>query len=407
MEIFIARQPVFNRRKELFGYELLHRSNMENVFPEADGDTATSRLLVNTFLNIGLEKIVSSRWALINFTEEHLLEKTALNLPSENVIVEVLEDVSPSPEIVAVCKELKEKGYTLALDDFVFAEGLEPLVELADIIKIDFQALSEVEIREEIKLLQNQKVQLLAEKIETYAQFDAAWKMGFHLFQGYFFSQPEMLKNKEIPASKMNQLALLAEANRKEADWEKIEQLIAADVSTSYKLLRYINSAYYYRLNKVKSIKYALAFLGESGIRQFVSLVVTSQMSVDKPYELLRTSITRARFCELLGKYGSKKHDGAELFLMGLFSLLSAMLDMPMIDIMEQLPLPSDIKECLADGSGPYFPYLEAMLAYENGDWKNCRRLFGELNIRPGEVVRAYMDSLSWADRLSGDTETS
>ncbi|MCF6187638.1 MAG: EAL domain-containing protein, partial [Desulfobulbaceae bacterium] len=300
MEIFIARQPIFNRSKKLFGYELLHRGNTDNVFPGTDGDRATSNLLVNTFLNIGLDTLVSSKWAFINFTEDHLIEKTALNLPPDKVIVEILEYVPPTPAIIAACMELKEKGYTLALDYFVFAEGLEPLVELADIVKIDFQELSQDEVLQETQQLKNKKVQLLAEKIETYAQFDAAWKMGFHFFQGYFFSQPEMLKKKAIPSSKIVLLDLLAEVNKKDFNLEKIENIILPDVSLSYKLLRYINSAYYYLLNEVTSIKHALVYLGESGVRQFVSLVVTSQLSSDKPYELLRASITMARPCELL-----------------------------------------------------------------------------------------------------------
>jgi len=401
MEIFIARQPIFNRSKKLFGYELLHRANMDNVFPGTDGDRATSKLLVNTFLNIGLDNIVSSKRAFINFTEEHLLEKTAMNLPPDKIIVEVLEYVPPTPEIINACVELKENGYILALDDFVFAEGLEPLIELADIIKIDFQELSQAEVQQEITRLKKGKVRLLAEKIETYAQFDAAWKMGFHYFQGYFFSQPEMLKKKEIPSSKIALLDLLAEVNRKDFNLDKIEQIIAPDVNLSYKLLRYINSAYYYLLNEVTSIKHALVYLGESGIRQFISLVATSQISADKPYELLRISITRARLCELLAESCDQGHDSSEMFLMGLFSLLGAMLDMPMADIMERLPLPADIKSALVDQSGPYYPYLAIAIAYENGDWKNCQQLLKELNLSPKDMLHAYMDSLAWTDLLT------
>ena len=403
MEIFIARQPIFNRSKKLFGYELLHRGNTENIFPGTDGDRATSNLLVNTFLNIGLDTMVSSKRAFINFTKDHLIEKTALNLPPDKVIVEILEYVPPTPAIIDACMELKEKGYILALDDFVFAEGLEPLVELADIIKIDFQALSQEEILQETQRLKSKEVQLLAEKIETYAQFDAAWKMGFHFFQGYFFSQPEMLKKKAIPSSEIVLLDLLAEANKKDFNLEKIENIILPDVSLSYKLLRYINSAHYYLLNEVTSIKHALVYLGESGIRQFVSLVVTSQLSADKPSELLRTSITRARLCELLADCRDHNHDGSELFLMGLFSLLGAMLDMPMVDIMERLPLPVNIKNALIDRSGPYYPYLSTIIAYENGDWKNCQHLLAEINVSPKDMLRSYMDSLSWADMLTSE----
>ncbi len=403
MEIFIARQPIFNRSKKLFGYELLHRSNTDNVFPGTNGDGATSNLLVNTFLNIGLDTLVSSKWAFINFTEDHLIEKTALNLPPDKIIVEILEYVPPTPEIISACIELKEKGYTLALDDFVFAEGLEPLVELADIVKIDFQELSQDEVLQETQRLKNKKVLLLAEKIETYAQFDAAWKMGFHFFQGYFFSQPEMLKKKALPSSKIVLLDLLAEVNKKDFNLEKIENIILPDVSLSYKLLRYINSAYYYLLNEVTSIKHALVYLGESGVRQFVSLVATSQLSSDKPFELLRTSITRARLCELLADCSDQGHDGSELFLMGLFSLLGAMLDMPMVDIMERLPLPINIKNALIDRSGPYYPYLATIIAYENGDWKNCQQLLAEINVSPKDMLRAYMDSLTWADTLTSE----
>ena len=194
--------------------------------------------------------------------------------------------------------ELKEKGYILALDDSVFAEEFEPLIELADIIKIDFWDQSLPKIQQVKERLKGRQIKFLAEKVETYDQFDAAWKMGFSYFQGYFFSQPEVLKKKEISTSQINLLSLLAEVNRKDVDLGKVEQLITPDVGVSYKLLRYINSAYYYLVTEVTSIKHALIYLGESGTRQFVSLVATAEISSDKPDELLRTSIIRARICE-------------------------------------------------------------------------------------------------------------
>jgi len=309
MDIFIARQPIFSRHKKLFGYELLHRGSLDNVFPGINGDRATSDLVTNTFLNIGLDKLVSSKWAWINFTEQHLLDKTALTLPASKVIVEILEHVPPTPEIIAACTELKEKGYTLALDDFVFAEKFGPLIELADIIKIDFFEQSLPEINQVKERLKEKKIKFLAEKIETYTQFDAAREMGFSLFQGYFFSQPEVLKKKEIPTSQINLLSLLAEVNKKDVNLDKVEQLITPDVSVSYKLLRYINSAYYYLLNEVTSIKHALVYLGASGTRQFVSLIATAEIASDKPDELLRTSIIRARLCEFLADCSDRQHD--------------------------------------------------------------------------------------------------
>jgi len=406
MEIFIARQPIFSRQKKLFGYELLHRVSTENAFLDHDGTQATSRLVVNTFMTIGLEKIVSSKWAFINFTEQHLLDGTPLLLPRDKIIVEVLEQVRPTSAILAACRELKQKGYVLALDDFVFKEGLEALVELADIIKIDFQDLDPDTILGMRERLRPYRVQLLAEKIESYGEFDRAWKMGFHLFQGFFFSRPEVMRNQEIPATKVHLLSLLAEVNRRDVSLERVEGLIAPDVGISYKLLRYINSAYYYLLNEVSSIRHALTYLGESGTRQFVSLVATSELAVDKPDELLRTSIIRARLCELLAGCATRGADASELFLVGLFSLLSAMLDMEMKEILERLPLSENVKAALLDGNGPWAPYLKAVIAYENGDWVRCRDFLRELGVSPQEMLSAYLDALHWSDHFCGSPST-
>ncbi|MFP7755709.1 EAL and HDOD domain-containing protein [Thermodesulfobacteriota bacterium B35] len=403
MESFVARQPIFSRRKGLFGYELLYRSGPDNAFSGADGDMATARVLTSTFLNIGMDRITGSKWALINFTGNHLLEQTPLQFPADKVIVEILEDVVPTDEIVAACRQLKEKGYILALDDFDFSGSQAALVELADIIKVDFRLVPMEVIEREGAVLRKQGKRLLAEKIETYAEFDAALAMGFTLFQGYFFSRPEVMHNREIATSKVNLLNLLAEVNRKDVRLDRVEQMIAPDVAISYKLLRYINSAYYYLLREISSIRHALLYLGEAGIRQFVSLVATSELSADKPDELIRTAIIRARLCELLGKQGSGGNaDTSELFLLGLFSLLDAMLDMEMAELMERLPLPDSIKEALTRGSGPYARYLETVLAYEHGDWQRCTALLGDLGIETDRMVASYLDAVDLAENFSG-----
>ncbi len=402
MESFIARQPIFNRRKGLFGYELLYRSGPDNAFSGTDGDKATARVLTSTFLNIGMDRITGSKWALINFTGRHLLEGTPAQFPADKVIVEILEDVVPTDEIIAACRQLKEKGYILALDDFDFSGSQEALVELADIIKVDFRLVPMEVIERKGADLRKQGKRLLAEKIETYAEFDAARAMGFTLFQGYFFSRPEVMHNREIATSKINLLNLLTEVNRKDVRLDRVEQMIAPDVAISYKLLRYINSAYYYLLREISSIRHALLYLGEGGIRQFVSLVATSELSADKPDELIRTAIIRARLCELLGKHGSDgKSDTSELFLLGLFSLLDAMLDMEMTELMERLPLPASIKEALTGGTGPYARYLEIVLAYEHGDWQRCTGLLGDLGIDTDRMVASYLDAVDLAENFS------
>ncbi len=403
MESFVARQPIFNRRKGLFGYELLYRSGMDNAFSGTDGDMATARVLSSTFLNIGMDRITGSKWALINFTGRHLLDGTPGQFPADKVIVEILEDVEPTAGIVTACRKLRERGYVLALDDFDFSGSQAPLVELADIIKVDFRLVPLEVIEREGPALLRQGKKLLAEKIETYAEFDAAQAMGFSLFQGYFFSRPEVMQNREIATSKINLLNLLAEVNRKNVRLDRVEQMIAPDVAISYKLLRYINSAYYYLLNEISSIRHALLYLGEAGVRQFVSLVATSELASDKPDELIRTAVIRARLCELLGKQGSRGYpDTSELFLLGLFSLLDAMLDMEMAELMERLPLPANLKQALTAGSGPCARYLETVLAYEQGDWQRCTGLLEDLGIDTDRMVAAYLDAVDLAENFSG-----
>ncbi|HEB49649.1 MAG TPA: HDOD domain-containing protein [Desulfobulbus sp.] len=401
MESFIARQPIFNRRKGLFGYELLYRSGQDNVFAGTDGDMATARVLTSTFLNIGVDRITGSKWALINFTGRHLLDRTPAQFPADRVIVEILEDVVPTDEILAACGQLSEMGYTIALDDYDFSGSQAPLVELADIIKVDFRLVPLEVIEREGTALREQGKKLLAEKIETYEEFDAALAMGFSLFQGYFFSRPEVMQNREIATTKVNLLNLLAEVNRKEVRLDRVEQMISPDVAISYKLLRYINSAYYSLLSEISSIRHALLYLGETGVRQFVSLVATSELSSDKPDELIRTAVIRARLCELLGKQGTSVSDTSELFLLGLFSLLDAMLDMEMAELMERLPLPSAIKEALTNGSGPCAPYLETVLAYEKGDWQRCTALLGNIGMDTDRMVAAYLDAVDLAEHFS------
>lgn len=398
MDIFIARQPIFDRNKRLYAYELLHRVSSKNVYNSFDGDKATANLLINTFLNIGLDKITGSGRAFINFTEQHLLEGTALELSPDNIVVEVLEQVPPSPEIISACSHLKEKGFLLALDDFVFTDGMEPLVELADIIKVDFLEMDLREIEEQNTRFDRDKVKLLAEKIENYGQFTAALDMGFDYFQGYFFCRPEVLAKKDISLLNANLLSLLAEANKKDINLETIEKRIAADVSISYKLLRYINSAYYSLYAKVTSIGRALKYLGESGTRRFISLVAASELASDKPHELLRISLTRARFCEVLALQSSQGYDSEELFLMGLFSLLPAMLDMEMEDILQQLPLSAMVADGLLGKGSTYSPYLEAVCNYEQGGWGSCLQCLEKIDINPDTVSALYLEAINWPD---------
>lgn len=397
MDVFVARQPIFNVHKKIYAYELLFRTGMANVFPDLDGETATTSLLSSSFFTVGIEQISGGNRAFINFTEDLLLKETPTMFPAGNIMVEILEDVTPTEEVIDACKGLISKGYDLALDDFVFSEEWRPLVAMAKVIKIDFRLIGMEEIQQIVETVAPYGCELLAEKIETYDEFQKAKDMGFIYFQGYFFAKPEVLKNKDIPSSQLTLMQLITEVNRTEFDMDKLERLINQDVSVSFKLLKYLNSAFFYRVQPISSIRQAIAFLGERGIRQFVSLVVTSKLAESKPPELIRTSIIRARMLELMsqeiGLPGS-----SDYFMLGLFSLIDAMLDNSMEYLMDQLPLTDAVKDALCKQTGSMYPYLHAVEMYETGRWDKFDQILSKVSIDASKFPGFYMDAVGWAD---------
>ncbi len=397
LETIIARQPIFNAQRHLFAYELLYRGDEALSLMNVGGDRATSSLLVSSFLTEGLEKISGNKPCFVNFTEELLLENIAESFPNTNIVVEILEDVKPTETVIAACKKLKNLGYNLALDDFIYQKSLQPLIELADIIKIDFCLCSMAEIQDTLRYLGKYKLDFLAEKVETHDQFEEARKLGFKYFQGYFFARPEEIRIKELSTSKITLLSLLTEINQKEISAEKLTAIISADVSLSYRLLRYINSAYFYLLSKITSISYAVTYLGENEIRRFVTLAVIAEISSKKPAELIRLAAVRAKFCEKLGQESPNQTNSHELFLLGLLSLLHAMLDAPIADILHKIPISDNIKRALIAGTGLSI-YLETVIAYEQGNRAECFRALERLKIPKEKIYPIYLSSLQYAD---------
>ncbi len=397
MDVFVARQPIFNRHKNIFAYELLFRTGMANAFPDIDGETATSSLLSSSFFTVGIEQISGGSTAFINFTHDLLLRGTPTMFPARNIMVEILEDVRPDAEIITACEDLVSQGYQLALDDFVFSEEWRPLVAMAKIIKIDFMLTDMAEIREIVETVKPYGCKLLAEKIETHEEFEQAKEMGFVYFQGYFFARPEVIKNKDIPSSQLSLLQLMAEINRVEFDVDAMERIINQDVSVSFKLLKYLNSAYFSRITPISNIRQAIAFLGERGVRQFVSLIATSKLSENKPTELIRTSIIRARFLEQLA-IETKKDNSGDYFMLGLFSHIDAMLDCSMKSLMDQLPISDSVKTALVEREGDMFLFLRAYEEYELGDWNKFDKSIESICCDKNKVIDFYMNAVGWAD---------
>ena len=398
MDIFVARQPILNEHKRLFAYELLYRGTDEGRL--ASGEKMTASLLSATFLTEGIDVISGSKPCFINFTRDLLLRGVPSSFPSSKIIVEILEDIPPTIDIQKVCQTLREEGYTIALDDFVYDKALEPLVALADIIKIDFRISSEDEIRRVMRRLSRFPVKYLAEKVETYEEFDFASKLGFKYFQGYFFSRPEVFRVHELESVKASLVALLAEVSKKSTTVDRLEQIIGGDVALSYKLLRYINSSYFYRINTIESVRHAIIFLGEKEIKRFILLVIISEIATDKPGELVRLAIVRARFCELLAESCDYRKMSSEIFLLGLLSLLDAMLDVKMETVIDQLPLGNVLKTALKDRTGPLASFLTAAIAFERHDLDACIVALDELGVDKGLVQKMYLEALAFADAL-------
>jgi len=398
VETIIARQPIFNKKRHLFAYELLYRGVDLLSLASVGGNRATSSLLTSSFLTEGLGKISGNKPCFVNFTEQLLLANIAESFPNNNIVVEILEDVQPTDAVINACKSLKNLGYILALDDFVYHQKFIPLIELADIIKIDFRLTPMSRISKTLADLSWYKLDFLAEKVETYEEFTEALKIGFKYFQGYFFAKPEELRIKELATSKITLFNLLTEINKVNVSTEKMTEIISADVSLSYRLLRYLNSAYFYLVQEIESIAHAVTYLGEDETRRFVTLAVISELSSDKPAELVKLAAVRAKFCEKLGEETPMQIKPNELFMLGLFSLLDAMLDTPIQDILNKIPVSNHIKQALSLREGPLYGFLRIVTAYESGNRAECFLALKTMRIPENKLYPTYLASLEFAD---------
>jgi EAL and modified HD-GYP domain-containing signal transduction protein len=404
MDVYLARQPIFDRMKQIYGYELLFRDGLSNAFPQIDGNTASSNVLSNSFFCMGMEQITGGRKAFINFTQELLVQKIPLLFPRESLIVEILEDVIPTDAVILACREMATAGYLLAMDDFIYDPALEPLIAMAGIIKIDIRLTPGDQAKAILDKLSGYTVKFLAEKVETYQEYETYMEMGFDYFQGYFFSKPQVLRAHDISTSKISLLQIMAEVNRDDMQILAVDALISRDVSVSLKLLRYINSPYYSRGQEISSIRQAVLRLGEAGIRRFIPILFMSAFAEDKPNELIRASVIRARFCELLWRNTNTQLRGPELFTLGLFSLIDAIMDESMDTLLDKLPFSKNISNALLSNTGEMSEYLNLVRAYETGNWITVSRHADTIGVDKNQVPALYWDAVVWSDTLVAST---
>jgi len=391
-QIFIARQPIYDRDMGVHAYELLFRANDSEHAEFTDGEQATSQLLINALLEIGLPRLVGRHPAFVNLTERFIVEGLPNAMKPEQVVLEVLEDVLPGPELLAALQRLKQEGYTIALDDFEYDESKRPLVELADLVKLDVLGLKAREIAAHVEALKGFDTPLLAEKVETQEDFHACRELGFHYFQGYFFCKPHLVQGERTPSCRTLTLRLLARIQDPDIEFKELADLIAQDVSFSYRILRYINSAQFGTSRKIESIQSAATMIGLRRIKTWLTILAMSQVD-DKPYELLLTSLVRARMCELLGEGIGQPGSS---FTVGLFSVLDALTDLPLDVVLASLPLADEINGALLHHEGPLGRLLRLVLAYESADWDTV----AANPVNGSDPQHAYLQAVEWAGEL-------
>ncbi len=400
MYFYAARQPILDKDKNLFGYELLFREGLDNIFPEhVDGDEATTKMIEASRFNAGINEFTHGKPAFINFTLDTILKGYATILSTEEVIIEILETVKPGKRLLAECQKLHELGYTLVLDDYKHQKVWAHFYPYISIIKVDLLNTSIEEILE-IKeaIAKHPNIKLLAEKVETHEQYQQCIELDFELFQGYFFSKPEVVKARNLSPSQLAMAELLYEMSKPELDLANITAVFERDVTLSYKLLRYVNSPIFRRRNEISTIKQALVILGVNELKKFLGLLFASNINPDKPSELVNLSMARAKFCENIGESLSSKVDTSTTFLIGLLSLIDAILDEDIEVVLEKLPLAQEIKDPLIIKRGTMAALILLAEKIEKAEFESVQAIINKLELEKDDVVKAYHDAVVWAD---------
>jgi c-di-GMP-related signal transduction protein len=396
---FIARQPILNRERNLFAYELLFRSGINNSYDAIDPEKASASMFDTSFL-IGLQTLTGGHRAFINCPKDFLLKDFISLFPRDLVVVELLETIEPDAEVVDACQRLKQAGYLLALDDFVDTPAWAPLVALADFIKVDFRLTTKVEQSALAARYSARGIRMLAEKVETPEEFSVAMEMGYSLFQGYFFCRPEMVRQRTIPTMKLAYVELLQVATAPEFNMKSLASKIKHEPSLTFKLLRYLNSVAFGLCTEIHSIQHALSLLGERELRKWIAVVAVGIMADGKSDELMTVPLVRGRLCELLAPFAGLADQASDLFLMGLLSVMDAMLDQPLDTILAELPVRQEIKNALLKGKGPYRTVLDLTTALERADWDRVSSLASTLRIQEKQISELYIAAAQWSTEL-------
>ena len=396
---YVARQPIFDREEKVFGYELLFRDDLENTFHGSGTADEAARSTLDSSLLVGLDVLCDGRRAFLNCTRDTLISGLISLLPSHSTVVEVLESVAPDEEVMKACQRLKEAGYLIALDDYVSNDPREPLTDIADILKVDMKFTTLEQRAALVKKHGPWRCRMLAEKVENHAEFISARDQGFVYFQGYFLRRPEMMTTHDVPANAINYVRMMQAVSAPDLDVPELEKLIKTEASICYRLLRYMNSARFGFKSEIHSVRHALSILGEREVRRWVRLIAAVGAGKGKSSDLVLCALVRARFGELLSPVA--KHGNSDLFLLGLLSMLDVMLETPMAEILEKIPLDSETKAVLRGEASVLRPIYQLMLAHESGEWEAARELCQQQGLDPDAVAGSYWQAQEWAREIS------
>lgn len=408
MEVYVGRQPIFNRKKEVIAYELLYRNSYDNQFLETDGDKATADLILNSFLTIGIENLTDWKKTFINFTENLLLKEIPTYFPPNLVVIEIIENVNLNNELLEVCKKFKDQGYMIALDDVEFSQDYTEFLPYIDILKVDFLKNSVVERREIIKKYKNTNIKFLAEKVETLEEFEAAYKDGYDYFQGYFFAKPTILTGNAINNLPDKYLIILAEINNEEPNVSKITRLIEQDVSLTYRLLKLVNSAAFQFKTRISSVNHAILILGLNELGKWITVMTLSSVAINcQAKEIIKVSLSRAYLAEQISL--ANNENASEYFLLGMLSLMDGLLHRKMEDILNEIPITDKLRDALLGIKNEYTYVLELFKMLETGNIAKDKiiELVKLARITEKELYHLYFESMEWSSQIVNEIDIS
>jgi EAL and modified HD-GYP domain-containing signal transduction protein len=404
MEVYLGRQPILDRNWNVAGYELLFRSSQANFCDLTDDVAATSQVIVNAVLGVGLDRLLAGKPAFVNFDRTLLLGDWSTLLPPNKVVIEILESVPADTEVLAACHALQQQGYRLALDDCLDDDRTAAFIPFVDILKVDFQNTSPSDQEKMMRRYQKFNLRMVAEKVETEEEFQRARDWGYEYFQGYFFDYPTVVQAARVPPSQMSGLRLVKQIQREELDYRAIETLIRHDVSFTHSLLKYLNSAAFHWANRVESVRYALLLLGSDEIRKWVWMASLTNLGENRPPVLMQQVLMRGKFCEAIAISARLPLGDCDPFLLGMFSLLDAILQRPLHGILEDLNIGPNIRAALLGTAGeddPLSLILRIVKSYELGDWEQVDAAAQAIGFSSEALSPCYLESLFWVETVS------